>query len=234
MLVIALFALTQWGGQASGLVPPTEVAATTGGGAPPAAQQATLPPEVAGQAATLEDRIAQAESPEERMALRQQLVHLLANAGAFLQAASVQEGIAREEDTAPAWADTGSLLLAHVLRSEGGFEQARVSIQAAEAFETALERNPGDLDVKTELATAYLYNPENPMRAVEVVQQVLAQEPEHARARFNYGLMLLQIGRNDQAREQFERVVAATPSDDIVHIRAREELDRLGGASPVG
>jgi ribosomal protein L40E len=222
LLVIVLFAVTQISGQAS-LPAATEqreaeAAATA---VPPG-----VPPEALDRISSLEDRLVQTSDPAERLEIREQLVEVLMRAGAFARAGEVQEAVAREVDTADAWADAGSFYLAHMLRAEGP-ERSIFAERSAVAYEQALERRPGDVDVKTDLATAYLNHPSDPMRAVALVQEVLEEQPDHARARFNYGLMLTQIGRNDQARDQFEQVVRTTDPSDFVHERAVEELERL-------
>jgi tetratricopeptide (TPR) repeat protein len=222
--VIALFALMQWG---PGPAPTAAPIAETGAPAvtPP------LPPELQAQVASLEDAIEAASTPEERFERRRELVELLVRAGAFARAGAVQEAIARATGDPLAWADAGSFYLAYMLRAEGP-ERSEYARRSAEAYEEALEQNPEDLDVKTDLATAYLNDPTNPMRAVEVVREVLDANPNHARARFNYGLMLAQIGRGEQARDQFEQVLALTNADDLVHERAREEIERIDALSP--
>jgi len=227
--VVALFFLSQRTSAPASLVPPGATGAATAEAPPPP----PLPPEIAARAADLEDRIAAATEAEERFALRRDLVETLVRAGAFARAGEVQEALARATGDPLAWADAGSFFLAHMLRAEGP-EREQYARRSAYAYEQALEQDPSDLDVKTDLATAYLNDPVNPMRAVEVVREVLDANPDHARARFNYGLMLAQIGRSDQAREQFQRVIALTAADDLVHERAQEELERLDVLAPTG
>lgn len=228
LLVVVLFAASHFGGRVAPLVPPDAAQADEGSSADAVALPSpeVLPPEVAARARELEERIAAADDPNQRLALQIELVEALATAGAFAQAGAVQEAIARSVNTASAWADAGSFYLAHMLRSQGQV-RADYAQRSARAYEASLARNPEDLDVKTDLATAYLNDPADPMRAVTVIREVLDADPNHARARFNYALMLTQIGRLDQAREQFARVLTASSPGDLVHDRALEELDRI-------
>ncbi len=226
-VVLVLFFITR-ASQNSGSV----TAQTTNAGATPAAQQAApdqLPDEVVARAASLEDEIAAATSDEERVAKKEALAGLYTQAGAFSRAAVVQEEIAEIKQTALAWADAGSLYLAQMLRTQGP-ERATYAQLAATTYERSLELDPNDLDVKTDLATAYLNDQTNPMRAVATVKEVLATNPDHVRANFNYGLMLAQINRVDQAMEQFEKVIGLTEGDDPVHQRAEQELARMQAA----
>ncbi|MEP0548735.1 MAG: zinc-ribbon domain-containing protein [Rhodothermales bacterium] len=178
------------------------------------------------RAASLEEEIEAATSDEERLAKQEALAGLYTQEGAFSRAAVVQEEIAESLKTALAWADAGSLYLAHMLRTSGA-DRATYAQLAAEAYEQSLAIDSTDLDVKTDLATAYLNDQQNPMQAVATVKEVLTTDPNHVRANFNYGLMLAQINRVDQAIEQFQKVIGLTEHDDPVHQRAEQELTRM-------
>jgi tetratricopeptide (TPR) repeat protein len=222
LAVLVLFFITQLSRDEAPPEQPANTAATPA----PATAPAELSDEVRAEAATLEDAIAAATTDEERLERQEQLAGLYIQAEAFDRAAEVQEDIAEARGTALAWADAGSLFLAHMLRTQGP-DRATYAQRAAQNYERSLELDPEDLDVKTDLATAYLNDATNPMRAVEVVKEVLEENPDHVRANFNYGLMLAQINRVDQAQEQFEKVVSLTEPGDPVHQRAEQELARM-------
>ena len=226
LAVLVLFFVTQASqpnGPADGPTSP-QASAT----APPPNASAPLPDDVAARAAALEDEIA-AASGEARLERQEDLVRLYAQASAFPQAARVQQEVAEAQPTALAWADAGSFYLAAMFGTQGP-DRAAFARQAAAAYERSLDLEAGDLDVKTDLATAYLNDAQNPMLAVQTVKDVLAANPDHVRANFNYGLMLAQINRTDQALEQFDKVVALTDPEDAVHQRAEQERARLRAA----
>jgi len=225
--VLALFFISQinWG---SG-TPEPQPAANTSGPPPAPSTPTELPDEVLAEVDRLEGEIEAAATEEERLEKQEQLAGLYAQAGAFDRAAPLQQEVAEARQTALAWADAGSLYLAHMLRTQGG-DRADYAQRAAENYERSLALNPDDLDVKTDLATAYLNDATNPMRAVEVVKEVLETNPDHVRANFNYGLMLAQINRTEQAQTQFEKVVNLTDPADPVHQRAEQELARVRAA----
>ena len=222
LAVLVLFFITQLSQDDPPAAQPTNTAAASA----PASVPAELSEEVAAEAARLEDAIEAAATEEERLERQEQLAGLYAQAGAFDRAAEVQQAVAEVRQTALAWADAGSLYLAHMLRTQGP-DRAVYAQFAAENYERSLDLDPEDLDVKTDLATAYLNDATNPMRAVEVVKEVLDTDPDHVRANFNYGLMLAQINRVAQAQAQFEKVVGLTEPGDPVHERAEQELARV-------
>ena len=223
LVVLVLFFITR-ASQNSTPPPP----AATAGAAPTAPQAASdqLSDDALARVASLESEIEAATSDEERIAKQEALAGLYTQEGAFSRAAVVQEEIAESVQTALAWADAGSLYLAHMLRAQGP-DRATYAQLSATAYEKSLAIDSTDLDVKTDLATAYLNDQQNPMRAVATVKEVLTKDPDHVRANFNYGLMLAQINRIDQALEQFQKVVGLTDPSDPVHQRAEQELARL-------
>lgn len=222
LAVLVLFFITQASQNDS--TPPPSVANSSPTTQPTAT--AELSEEALARAAALESEIEAATSDEERIAKQEALAGFYTQEGAFSRAAVVQEDIAEAQQTALAWADAGSLYLAHMLRSSGP-DRASYAQLAGAAYEKSLAIDSTDLDVKTDLATAYLNDQQNPMRAVATVKEVLETNPDHVRANFNYGLMLAQINRAEQAITQFQKVVGLTDHDDPVHQRAEQELSRL-------
>lgn len=222
LAVLVLFFITR----ASQNSTPPPAAATGAVQTPPQAVSDELSDEALARVASLESEIEAATSEEERLAKQEALAGLYTQEGAFSRAAVVQEEIAEATQTALAWADAGSLYLAHMLRAQGP-DRATYAQLSATAYEKSLAIDSTDLDVKTDLATAYLNDQQNPMQAVATVKEVLTADPDHVRANFNYGLMLAQINRVDQAIEQFQKVVGLTEHDDPVHQRAEQELARM-------
>jgi tetratricopeptide (TPR) repeat protein len=112
-------------------------------------------------------------------------------------------------------------------------QRAALAQQAVDLYDRSLALDD-DPDVRVNLAVAALLDPRNPMRAVQELQAVLTDNPDHVEANFNMGLMRMQIGRLDAAAESFRRVIALTPADDPVHRRATEALAAVEGAMAQG
>lgn len=231
LAVVVLFFITQASTDPPAATPAAATGtAPAGAAAPPPAEAAPeLPAEVEARAAALEDEIA-AATGDERLAKQEDLAGLYARSGAFALAAPIQQEVAEVRQTALAWADAGSLYLAHMLRTQGE-TRTFYAQRAAENYERSVALDDTDLDVRTDLATAYLNDGLNPMQAVETVKEVLGEDPEHVRANFNFGLMLAQISRTDQAQERFEKVLTLTEAGDPVRERAEQELARLQAAA---
>lgn len=167
-----------------------------------------------------------ADGAERMRALREELVRVYVHAERYERAGSVQERIAEQVGTAEAWARAGNFYYDGMMRASGS-TRTEYARKAISAYRRSLELDPDDLDVRTDMAVAYLYDPENPMQAIRQTDRVLEQDPDHVQANFNRGVMLLQIGRSEQAVDQFQKVMSLTPDTSVAHRRAQQALRRV-------
>ncbi len=205
LLVVALFLVTAVS-KTRPAAPPAQAAQTTPSATPSGVEPGELPPlapQIAGQAEALEAEIAQL-SGEARIAKQRELIALLFDAGRLDRAALEQQKIAQATDTPDDWKRAGDLFYDWMDPLQGA-EKAQVAGQVIDAYQRVLAVDPDNIDVRTDLATAYLSS-NNPMQGVAEIKRVLAVDPNHLHARFNYGIMLAMIGRSELAIEQFERV----------------------------
>ena len=82
------------------------------------------------------------------------------------------------------------------------------------------------------MAWAYQWNPGTPMQAVIEHQAILAANPDHVEANFNFAMMQTRIGRYERAAELFQRVVSLTDHENPIHQRAATELEAVQAAGP--
>lgn len=174
---------------------------------------------------SLQTAIDRAASGEEARRLREELVRVFTHAGRYDRAGEVQEAVAEQLETAEAWARSGNFYYDWMMKVSGS-AQTQYARRAISAYQRSLELDPDDLDVRTDMAVAYLYDPDNPMEAIKQTNQVLDQDPDHVQANFNKGIMLMQIGRTGQAADQFRKVMEITPDTGRVHRRAQQALQR--------
>lgn len=163
------------------------------------------------------------------VAVRRELVDLYFAAGRFDLAAAETERIATLVPTENEWAVAGNLYYDWMERKDPSL-RAPWAQKAVAAYKKVLELNPLNLDVRTDMAIAYMYDPQNSMMAIQETNAVLEQDPNHMQANFNRGIMLMQIDRIDQAAEQFEKVMEliGDPNDEV-YKRAKDLADRLRG-----
>ncbi len=202
LLVVVLFLVTA--------VSKTRPVASPDESIPPATSEAvepgTLPPlapQIVAQVEALEAEIASL-SGQAWIAKQRELVTLFLDAGRLDRAAFEQQKIAQATETTDDWKYAGDRFYDWMDPLQGA-EKAQVAGQVIDAYQRVLAVDPDNIDVRTDLATAYLSS-NNPMQGVAEIKRVLAIDPNHLHARFNYGIMLAMIGRSELAIEQFERV----------------------------
>jgi len=157
------------------------------------------------------------------MLLRREKVYVLVDGGRLDMAADLQSQIAEETEFAEDWKTTGDLYYEQMADELQPQRRSRIADQAVGAYREVLLLNPDNLDVRTDMATAYL-NTGNPMQGVTEIKKVLEMDPNHLNANFNYGLMLARINRNDDAIDQLERVLALALDSTSVHYQRASAL----------
>ena len=86
---------------------------------------------------------------------------------------------------------------------------------AREAFAKLVQRRPDWLDAQVNLAIATLNLQEEggEQKALEILSTVLEKDPEHLRARYINGLLLLYLGETDASLADLREVVRRDPDD---------------------
>jgi zinc ribbon protein len=225
MVVLALYLIgvIRSGG---GGGPQAPVALSSGGSGP----SVPLAPGVVQKIEALDDSLRLADG-ESRLDFMRQKVELYLRAGRYDLAGASQEEVARETLLEVDWVFAGNLLYDQMERSAEGTEQRTAfAKKTIAAYQEALTLNPDNLDVRTDMAVAYLSDPDNPMGAIQETQAVLSRDSLHIQANFNRGIMLSRINRLDEAIKQFRKVqrIIDDPEAEI-YIRAQSAIDRLSG-----
>lgn len=228
LLVVALYLITLFSKSVSPASTAEAAASASTEQVAPAA--APLSPDLARQAGTLEQEIEQATGTE-RLDKQRQLVTFYVTNNRLDLAAPEQEKIAEVVNTPEEWANAGNYYYSLMEQSDG---QGKMDAgeHAIAAYRKVLDKQPDNLGVRTDLATALL-STNNPMEGVRQIKQVLAADPNHIQANFNYGVMLSMIGRVDQAISQFEKVKTLVPagSDNYKKADAAINLLRKGNGT---
>jgi tetratricopeptide (TPR) repeat protein len=182
--------------------------------------------ELAAQAESIRTAIAETGDVEQQNALRSDLVEFYATNGRLDLAGREQGVVAESRNTATDWTLAGDLHF-DWMEQQSGTERVKAAQRAAAAYKQALELEPDNLDVRTDLGVAYLNDPASPMLAIQETNTVLEADPDHIQANFNKGVMLLQIGRQAEAIERFEKVRDLTEPGAPAHDRAIEILEQI-------
>lgn len=152
----------------------------------------------------------------DRVAKLREGVDLLLTVGRYDRAAQEQEAIAELTGSEDDWVQAGNHYY-DWMEMTGGPDATMFAQKAIAAYQRVLEINPDNLDARADMAWAYMSDPENPMQGIQENTAVLEADSLHIRANFNRGRMLLQIGREAQALEQFRKLqrIVGDPSDRL-------------------
>ncbi len=148
--------------------------------------------------------------------LMREKMYVLAEGGRLDMAADVQSAIAEQTGLAEDWKTAGDLYYEWMTNESQTAERGNAAVSAVSAYQATLALDPDNLDVRTDMATAYL-NTGSPMLGVTEIKRVLEVDPDHLNANFNYGLMLARINRTEEAIAQLQRVRALAPDSTSVH-----------------
>jgi hypothetical protein len=218
LIVLAVFMLFNMGGSRS--------AATSSSGATTAPVEPPLSAEFSDREEVLQSELA-GLTGDARINKQRELLTLYFTSGRLDLAGAKAEEIGRATNSETAWIDAGNFYY-DWLESSPPENKAYYAQKATAAYREALEINPENLDVRTDMAVAYLYDPDNAMLAIQETQRVLEADSNHVQANFNRGIMLWQISRIDEARAQFEKVLSLVDDPEApIYQRAAEALASL-------
>lgn len=225
LIVAALYMITVFSRRAFPEVEPTQAQAQTEQSqSGNVANSDALPADVADRIATLESE-AEGLTGEALILKKREMVSILASVNRADKAATIQEEVAGLSGTSDDWFQAGHFYY-DLMDSQSGQARFDAAIKATTAYESGLEINPDDLNIRTALAMAYL-NTRAPMQGVQQIRQVLDTDPDHLQGNFYYGVMLMQINRVDQAKAQFERVKELVGPESPVYQQADMMLQNL-------
>lgn len=86
--------------------------------------------------------------------------------------------------------------------------------KAINAYNKALELNPESLDAKTGLGVAYVSGTNNPMQGIQMLLEVVKEDPNNLKANMNLGLFSMKSGQFNKAVERFKTVISINQSPE--------------------
>ncbi len=83
--------------------------------------------------------------------------------------------------------------------------------KAISSYQKVLEKNPENLNAKTDLGLCYAEGTAAPMKGILLLKEVVTKNPEHEMAQFNLGILSVKSGQHDKAIERFQKVLEINP-----------------------
>ena len=84
--------------------------------------------------------------------------------------------------------------------------------KSRELYAKVLQKEPGNLDAKTNLGMAYMAS-DNPVQGVTLLREVLATDPRNEKALYNMGILAVQSNQYDKAVKRFQDLVKVNPKN---------------------
>ncbi len=186
-----------------------------------------LPAQFAEQEAELRAEITASTDNADRERLHRRLVDVYLSAARLDLAARETRAVAELTNGERDWVAAGNMFY-DWMETKPVEVRTPWAKEAIAAYQRALALNPDNNDVRTDMAIAYMYDSDNPMLAIQETNTVLSRDSLHVQANFNRGVMLMQINRMEQARQQFEKVKQLVGDPESpVYQRAEEALRQL-------
>ncbi len=224
MVVVALYLITTMSLQGQSEAPGDVAADTAVSGL---FDEGPLPAQFAEQEAEIRAQLDASTDNTDRERLHRRLVDIYLSAARLDLAARETRDLAELTNREADWVAAGNMFY-DWMETKPVETRTPWAKEAIAAYQKALALNPDNNDVRTDMAIAYMYDPENPMQAIQETNTVLSRDSLHVQANFNRGVMLMQINRMEQARQQFEKVKRLVGDPESpVYQRAEDALRQL-------
>ena len=169
------------------------------------------PKEVSAKIADVRRLWAESSQKEKNAIFADSLASLYRLSNRFDSAAWFAEESSKFFNNVKSWTQAGDdYYQAYTLALDQGKQQAYAA-KTRELYEKVLAITPKNLEVKTKLAMTYMTST-NPMQGIQMLMEVLKQDPENQLALFNMGMLSIQSGQYDKAIDRLDRLVKINPS----------------------
>ena len=169
-----------------------------------------LPETVKNQLVTLRSSLQKEESFDKKINFAHSLAKVYLNYGVLDSAVWYAEAI-------ESWESGSSLRAADIYftafeRSPNQEEGLVYAEKARQILQTLLDKDPEDLFLKNRLAMTLVAS-ENPMAGISMLREIVAIDERNRQAILNLGLLSIQSGQFDRAKNRFEKLVSLDTTD---------------------
>jgi tetratricopeptide (TPR) repeat protein len=151
-------------------------------------------------------------SASDKKTLYAQIAQVFAIANRFDSAATYAEKVAIIDPSVGNWMQAGDTYYQAFTLS---LRQENVALYAEKTracYQKVLEKNPRQLQAKTNLAMTYVQS-DSPMQAIMMLREVITEEPSFEPALMNLGVLSMQSGQYEKAADRFKQVVRLNPQN---------------------
>lgn len=159
------------------------------------------------------EAVLKSASESEKLSIQKELAKQWDDVNQSAPAAFYYELIAEKESSYASWLKAGDRFTDAYQQSIDTLIQPALVQKAINSYQQADKLRPNTLEVKTGLGIAYVTgSPTNPMQGIQLLLEVVKQDPKNLKANLNLGLFSMKSGQFDKAVERFKTVIAQEPS----------------------
>jgi tetratricopeptide (TPR) repeat protein len=173
----------------------------------------TINASLAAEITTLETALKNADEPS-KLALYKQLAQKWDDVNVAIPSAFYKELVAQTESSYENWVLAGDQLTTAYQATQDSTSQPTLVQKAITAYQAALKLNPASLNAKTGLGSAYVSGTANPMQGIQLLLEVVKEDPKNVKANTNLGLFSMRSGQFDKAVTRFKTVIEQKPDPE--------------------
>ena len=173
----------------------------------------TINASLAAEITTLETALKNADEPS-KLALYKQLAQKWDDVNLAIPSAFYKELVAQTESSYENWVLAGDQLTTAYQTTQDSTSQPTLVQKAITAYQAALKLNPASLNAKTGLGSAYVSGTANPMQGIQLLLEVVKEDPKNVKANTNLGLFSMRSGQFDKAVTRFKTVIEQKPDPE--------------------
>lgn len=100
--------------------------------------------------------------------------------------------------------------------------------KAIASFGKALEAEPNNIDIKTDLGICYVENGQDPMKGIGLLREVVSTDSTNLKAQTSLGMFAIQSGQNDKALKRFSSIIKMYPENAESYLFLAQAYANLG------
>ncbi len=151
-------------------------------------------------------------SENEKVDLHKKLAQQWDDLNQATPAAFYYELIAQKEPGFTPWLKAGDKFTDAYQQTTDTLMQPALVQKAIFAYQQADKLQPNTSEVKTGLGIAYVSGTSNPMQGIQLLLEVVKNDPKNLKANLNLGLFSMKSGQYEKAVDRFKTVIAQAPS----------------------
>jgi tetratricopeptide (TPR) repeat protein len=159
----------------------------------------------------LQERVHLLEKESKTQTGLQNIIVLWDSLNNQLISAHYMEQYANMEPSEKNWFATGSKYYSFAGMSNDSVMIAESASKAKRAFENVLKLNPNNLDAQTAMAAIIVQVDQDVMKGVGLLKDVVSKDSNNVQAIFTLGMLSIQSGQFEKAKERFEKLTTLQP-----------------------